>query len=98
MTSPEQDVQAGSTECPEHSTISERGLFTSLVTATPWCSASHFGLGGREQAARVLREWRGQATTAMEHVGPLLRRRLAMASRSQSSRSACGREQRARNS
>jgi hypothetical protein len=43
-------------------------LFTGLVAAVALAFGLAFGLGGREEAARVLREWRGEATTAMEHV------------------------------
>jgi hypothetical protein len=43
-------------------------LFTGLVAAVALAFGLAFGLGGREEAARVLREWRGQATTAMEKV------------------------------
>ncbi len=43
-------------------------LFTGVVAAVALAFALAFGLGGREEAARVLREWRGQATTAMERV------------------------------
>ena len=43
-------------------------LFTGVVAAIALAFALAFGLGGREEAARVLRDWRGQATSAMERV------------------------------
>jgi hypothetical protein len=43
-------------------------LFTGVVAAAAIAFGLAFGLGGREEAARVLRDWRGQATTTMEHV------------------------------
>lgn len=46
-------------------------LFTGVVAAVALAFALAFGLGGREEAARVLRDWRGQATTAMERVDRL---------------------------
>ena len=42
--------------------------FTGVVAAVALAFAIAFGLGGREEAARVLRDWRGQATSAMETV------------------------------
>ena len=43
-------------------------LFTGVVAAVALAFALAFGLGGREEAAKVLRDMRGQATTAMEKV------------------------------
>jgi hypothetical protein len=43
-------------------------LFTGVVAAVALAFALAFGLGGREEAARVLRDWRGQATSAVQHV------------------------------
>ena len=43
-------------------------LFTGVVAAVALAFALAFGLGGREEAARVLRDWRGQATDVMEKV------------------------------
>jgi hypothetical protein len=43
-------------------------LFTGLVAAIALAFGLAFGLGGREEAARVLRDVRGQASTAMEKV------------------------------
>ena len=43
-------------------------LFTGVVAAVALAFALAFGLGGREEAARVLRDWRGQATGVMEKV------------------------------
>jgi hypothetical protein len=43
-------------------------LFTGFVAAIALAFGLAFGLGGREEAARVLRDWRGQASSAMEHV------------------------------
>ena len=43
-------------------------LFTGVVAAVALAFALAFGLGGREEAAKVLREWRGQATDVMERV------------------------------
>lgn len=43
-------------------------LFTGVVAAIALAFALAFGLGGREEAARVLRDMRGQATSAMERV------------------------------
>ncbi|HEV8671976.1 MAG TPA: small-conductance mechanosensitive ion channel [Candidatus Limnocylindria bacterium] len=42
-------------------------LFTGVVAGVALAFGLAFGLGGREEAARALREWRGQAATAMEH-------------------------------
>jgi mechanosensitive ion channel-like protein len=41
-------------------------LFTGLVAAVALAFGLAFGLGGREEAARVLRDWRGQAAAATE--------------------------------
>jgi hypothetical protein len=41
-------------------------LFTGVVAAVAIAFGLAFGLGGREQAARVLGDWRGQAASAME--------------------------------
>jgi hypothetical protein len=41
-------------------------LFTGLVAAIALAFGLAFGLGGREEAAGVLRDWRGQASSAME--------------------------------
>lgn len=43
-------------------------LFTGVVAAVALAFALAFGLGGREEAARVLQGWRGQATSAMERM------------------------------
>ena len=43
-------------------------LFTGVVAAVALAFALAFGLGGREEAAKVLRDWRGQASSAMERV------------------------------
>ena len=43
-------------------------LFTGVVAAVALAFALAFGLGGREEAAKVLRGWRGQATDVMERV------------------------------
>ena len=43
-------------------------LFTGVVAAVALAFALAFGLGGREEAARVLRDWRGQAAGVMEKV------------------------------
>jgi hypothetical protein len=43
-------------------------LFTGVVAAVALALALAFGLGGREEAAKVLRDWRGQASSAMERV------------------------------
>jgi hypothetical protein len=43
-------------------------LFTGLVAAIALAFGLAFGLGGREEAARVLRDWRGQAASAVQHV------------------------------
>src|SRR5438128_4560468 len=40
-------------------------LFTGVVAAVALAFALAFGLGGREEAARVLRDWRGQAAGVM---------------------------------
>ena len=41
-------------------------LFTGVVAAVALAFALAFGLGGREEAAQVLRDWRGQATSAAQ--------------------------------
>jgi hypothetical protein len=41
-------------------------LFTGVVAAVALAFALAFGLGGREEAAQVLKDWRGQATTAAQ--------------------------------
>ena len=41
-------------------------LFTGVVAAVALAFALAFGLGGREEAAQVLRDWRGQATSAVQ--------------------------------
>jgi hypothetical protein len=43
-------------------------LFTGVVAAVALAFALAFGLGGREEAAKVLRDWRGQAADVMERV------------------------------
>jgi hypothetical protein len=43
-------------------------LFTGVVAAIALAFGLAFGLGGREEAARVLRDWRGQAASAVEQV------------------------------
>ncbi|MGH2490552.1 MAG: mechanosensitive ion channel family protein [Candidatus Limnocylindria bacterium] len=43
-------------------------LFTGVVAAVALALGLAFGLGGREEAAKVLHDWRGQTTSAMEHV------------------------------
>ncbi|HJW49481.1 MAG TPA: hypothetical protein VJ726_08700 [Candidatus Limnocylindria bacterium] len=43
-------------------------LFTGIVAAVAIAFGLAFGLGGREEAARVLGEMRGQATSAMDRV------------------------------
>jgi mechanosensitive ion channel-like protein len=43
-------------------------LFTGVVAAVALAFGLAFGVGGREEAARVLGEWRGQAASAAEHV------------------------------
>jgi len=43
-------------------------LFTGVVAAVALAFALAFGLGGREEAARILRDMRGQATSVMERV------------------------------
>jgi hypothetical protein len=43
-------------------------LFTGIVAAMALAFGLAFGLGGREEAAGVLREWRGQAGSARERV------------------------------
>src|SRR5438093_599917 len=43
-------------------------LFTGVVAAVALAFALAFGLGGREEAAKALRDWRGQASSAMERV------------------------------
>ena len=43
-------------------------LFTGVVAGVALAFALAFGLGGREEAAQVLRDMRGQATSAMERV------------------------------
>ncbi len=43
-------------------------LFTGVVAAVALAFALAFGLGGREEAAKVLRDMRGQATDVMERV------------------------------
>ena len=46
-------------------------LFTGVVAAIALAFALAFGLGGREEAARVLRDMRGQATSAMDRVSAM---------------------------
>jgi hypothetical protein len=41
-------------------------MFTGVIAAFALAFGLAFGLGGREEAARALREWRGQATSVME--------------------------------
>ena len=43
-------------------------LFTGIVAAVAIAFGLAFGLGGREEAARVLGDWRGQATSAVDRV------------------------------
>lgn len=43
-------------------------LFTGIVAALALAFGLAFGLGGREEAAKVVQDWRGQATTAMDRV------------------------------
>jgi len=43
-------------------------LFTGVVAAVALAFALAFGLGGREEAARVLRDWRGQTASVMERL------------------------------
>ena len=43
-------------------------LFTGVVAAVALAVGLAFGLGGREAAARVLGEWRGQASSATERM------------------------------
>jgi hypothetical protein len=43
-------------------------LFTGIVAALAIAFGLAFGLGGREEAAKVLQDWRGQATNAMDRV------------------------------
>ena len=43
-------------------------LFTGVVAAVALAVGLAFGLGGREEAARVLGEWRGQASSATERM------------------------------
>src|SRR5256712_8092061 len=43
-------------------------LFTGVVAAVALAFALAFGLGGREEAAKVLRDWRGQAPGGMGKV------------------------------
>ena len=43
-------------------------LFTGVVAAVALAFALAFGLGGREEAARILRDMRGQATSVMAKV------------------------------
>jgi mechanosensitive ion channel-like protein len=41
-------------------------LFTGVVAAVALALALAFGLGGREEAAQVLKDWRGQASSAVQ--------------------------------
>ena len=43
-------------------------LFTGIVAALALAFGLAFGLGGREEAAQVLTNWRGQATSAIDRV------------------------------
>jgi hypothetical protein len=43
-------------------------MFTGIIAAVALAFGLAFGLGGREEAARVLRDWRGQAASAREHL------------------------------
>src|SRR5687768_525088 len=43
-------------------------LFTGIVAALALAFGLAFGLGGREEAAQVLTNWRGQAASAMDRV------------------------------
>jgi hypothetical protein len=52
-------------------------LFMGVVAAMALAFGLAFGLGGREQAAQVLADWRGQATKAMETGSPESQERLA---------------------
>ena len=43
-------------------------LFTGIVAALALAFGLAFGLGGREEAAKVVQDWRGQAAAAMDRV------------------------------
>jgi len=45
-------------------------LFTGIVAALALATGLAFGLGGREEAAQVLKSWHGQATSAMDRHQP----------------------------
>jgi hypothetical protein len=52
-------------------------LFTGIVAAIAIAFGLAFGLGGREEAAQVLRGWRGQASSAIDRVSATTERSSA---------------------
>jgi hypothetical protein len=52
-------------------------LFTGIVAAIAIAFGLAFGLGGRDEAARVLRDWRGHAESVAERAEPVERAAVA---------------------